>query len=184
MTDFLQLEAKTFVVFGVANRKSVAYHIARTLEEAGALVVYVVRSPARRESLAKLLVDREVLVCDVEDQQQIDRVSREVAERHSVVHGLVHSIAFASYEDGMQPFHETGRAQFLQAVDISCFSLICLSNAFKDLFDPAASVIAISISTTRMASENYGYMAPIKAALDSSLAFLTKSFSKFSRVRF
>ena len=184
MTDFLQLEAKTFVVFGVANRKSVAYYIARTLEEAGATVVYVVRSPERRESLGKLLIDREILVCDVEDQQQIDRVCRDVAERHPLIHGLVHSIAFASYEDGMRPFHETGRAQFLQAVDISCFSLISLSNAFKDLFDQDASVITISISTTRMASENYGYMAPIKAALDSSLAFLSKSFSKFSRVRF
>jgi enoyl-[acyl-carrier protein] reductase I len=54
----------------------------------------------------------------------------------------------------------------------------------KDLLEPDASVVAISISTTRMASENYGYMAPIKAALDSSLAFLAKSFSKFSQVRF
>jgi enoyl-[acyl-carrier protein] reductase I len=81
VTDFLQLEAKTFVVFGVANRKSVAYYIARTLEEAGATVVYVVRSPERRESLGKLLIDREILVCDVEDQQQIDRVCRDVAER-------------------------------------------------------------------------------------------------------
>ena len=72
----------------------------------------------------------------------------------------------------------------MQAVDISCYSLIALSNALKDLLDPDASVVTISISTTRMASENYGYMAPIKAALDSSLVFLAKSFSNFSRVRF
>ncbi|MFI4876066.1 MAG: SDR family oxidoreductase, partial [Blastopirellula sp. JB062] len=67
---------------------------------------------------------------------------------------------------------------------ISCFSLTALSNALKELFAPDASVVTISISTTRMASENYGFMAPIKAALDSSLAFLAKSFSQFSRVRF
>ncbi len=54
----------------------------------------------------------------------------------------------------------------------------------KDLLDPDASVVTISISTTRMASENYGFMAPVKAALDSSIAFLAKSFSRFSRVRF
>jgi enoyl-[acyl-carrier protein] reductase I len=54
----------------------------------------------------------------------------------------------------------------------------------KKLFAPDASVVTISISTTRMASESYGYMAPIKAALDSSLAFLAKSFSRFSQVRF
>ena len=56
--------------------------------------------------------------------------------------------------------------------------------ALKELFDPDASIVAVSISTTRMAAENYGFMAPVKAALDSSLAFLAKSFSSFSRVRF
>jgi enoyl-[acyl-carrier protein] reductase I len=84
----------------------------------------------------------------------------------------------------MKPFHETGKQQFLRAVDISCYSLMALSNALKDRLTADASVVTISISTTRMASENYGYMAPIKAALDSSLVFLAKSFSQFSQVRF
>jgi enoyl-[acyl-carrier protein] reductase I len=84
----------------------------------------------------------------------------------------------------MEPFHQTPKAAFLRAVDISCFSLIALSNALQKQFDPDASVVTVSISTTRMAAENYGFMAPVKAALDSSLAFLAKSFSSFSRVRF
>ena len=84
----------------------------------------------------------------------------------------------------MKPFHETPKRAFLRAIDISCYSLMALSNALKDLLEPDASVVTVSISTTRMASENYGYMAPIKAALDSSLAFLAKSFSRFSQVRF
>src|SRR5258705_5381253 len=69
-------------------------------------------------------------------------------------------------------------------MEISWYSLISVSNALKDLLAPDASVVTVSISTTRMASENYGFMAPIKAALDSSLAFLAKSFSQFSRIRF
>ncbi|HDO30753.1 MAG TPA: SDR family oxidoreductase, partial [Desulfobacteraceae bacterium] len=81
-------------------------------------------------------------------------------------------------------FHETLKKDFLQAVDISCFSLIAISNHFKDLLADDGSVVTISISTTRMAAENYGYMAPVKAALESSLCFLAKSFSAFSRVRF
>jgi len=97
---------------------------------------------------------------------------------------LVHTDHNHSAGGYVRPFHETPKKAFLQAVDISCFSLISLSNALKDLFDPDASVVTLSISTTRMASENYGYMAPIKAALDSSLAFLAKSFSRFSRIRF
>jgi enoyl-[acyl-carrier protein] reductase I len=182
--DFLQLAGKPILVCGVANRKSVAYFIARTLEEAGARVLYVVRDAALRESVAKLAGAAEVLVCDVEQPAQIEGLGRALAERGVRLHGLVHSIAFADYAGGWKPFHETGKREFLQALDISCYSLIALSNALKDVLDPDASVVTISISTTRMASENYGYMAPIKAALDSSLAFLAKSFSKFSRVRF
>ena len=68
---------------------------------------------------------------------------------------------------------------------ISCFSLMALSNAFRDLLNKEqGSVVATSISTTRMAAENYGYMAPVKAALDSAVCFLAKSFSAFSKVRF
>jgi len=182
--DFLRLAGKDFLVFGVANRKSVAYHIGKQLESCGARVVYVVRSIQRRDSVAKSLSGSEIRVCDVEFPEQIARLRDELAAEGRVFHGLVHSIAFADYSDGMKPFHETGKAQFLRAVDISCYSLIAVSNALRDLLDPDASVVALSISTTRMASENYGYMAPIKAALDSSLAFLAKSFSRFSRVRF
>ena len=182
--DFLQLAGKSVLVFGVANRKSVAYHIGKTLAEVGAEVVYVVRSEQRKESLAKLLADHEVYVCDVEFEDQIQRLRDEIAKRHTTFHGLVHSIAFADYEGGMKPFHETGKKQFLRTVDISCYSLTALANTFKDMLDQDASVVTISISTTRMASENYGFMAPIKAALDSSLTFLAKSFSQFSRIRF
>jgi enoyl-[acyl-carrier protein] reductase I len=184
MTDFLRLSGKSILVFGVANKKSVAWHIAKSLTEAGARVVYVVRSEARKQSLQKLVADAPVHVCDVEYEDQIASLKEQLTATGERFAGVVHSIAFADFSDGMKPFHETTKKQFLQAVDISCYSLIALCNALKDLLEPDASVVTISISTTRMASENYGYMAPIKAALDSSLAFLTKSFSNFSRVRF
>ena len=96
----------------------------------------------------------------------------------------MHSIAFADYSDGWKPFHESPKEAFLEAVDVSAFSLVNLSNALKDLFTPDASVVTISISTTTMAAENYGFMAPAKAALDSAVVFLAKSFSAFSNVRF
>ncbi|QDV82553.1 Enoyl-[acyl-carrier-protein] reductase [NADPH] FabI [Stieleria magnilauensis] len=182
--DFLQMSGKTYLVLGVANKKSVAYAIARIIEQSGGKVIYAVRSQARKESTAKLLRDRDVRVCDVEHQDQIDALANQLGDEGVTLAGMVHSIAFADYPDGIRPFHETTRQQFLQAVDISAYSLINLSNALKDRFAPDASVVTIGISTTRMASESYGFMAPIKAALESSLAFLTKSFSRFSRVRF
>src|SRR5436190_609570 len=97
-TDFLQLSGKTILVFGVANKKSVAWHIGRVLAESGTSVVYAVRSEARRASLAKLLPDAEIHVCDVERPDEIARLQGAVAARHGKIQGLVHSIAFADYE--------------------------------------------------------------------------------------
>jgi enoyl-[acyl-carrier protein] reductase I len=182
--DFLGLSGKTVLVMGVANKKSVAYRIARVIEQAGAEVIYSVRSESRKESLAKLLSGRKVIVCDVADQSQIGALAGKLESDGVQLAGLVHSIAFAAYPEGIRPFHETTREQFLQAIDISAYSLTSVCNALKDRFVRDASVVTIGISTTRMASESYGFMAPIKAALESSLAFLTKSFSRFSEVRF
>ena len=183
--DFLQLIGKTILIFGLANRKSVAWHVAEVLQAAGAQVIFSVRCEQRKESVAKLVGQSPVYVCDVEDQHQIDQLRADVGKSHDPIHGIVHSVAFADYSAGWQPFHKTPRAAFLQAVDVSCFSVVAIANAFGDLLDKElGSVVTISISTTRMAAENYGYMAPVKAALDSSVCFLAKSFSKFSSVRF
>ncbi len=182
--DFLQLSGKRFLVFGVANKKSVAYKIGQQLCEVGAEPVFVVRSEARREQVAKLFPERPVYICDVEQQSHIDALAAQLKQDFDGFFGFVHSIAFADYSDGIHPFHETTRRQFLQAIDISCFSFVALADALKDQLDKQGSVVTISISTTRMASESYGFMAPVKAALDASLAFLTKSFSRFSEVRF
>ncbi len=183
--DFLRLKGKQVLVFGLANKKSVAYAIAKVLVEAGAELIHVVRSEERAVTCRKLFPDSPVFICDVEDEAEIIRVRDEIAAHtDKALAGLVHSLAFANYSEGMQPFHATVKQDFLQAMDISCFSLIALANHFKELLAPDASVVTISISTTRMAAENYGYMAPIKAALDASLCFLAKSFSAFSHVRF
>lgn len=182
--DFLQLCGKRIVVFGVANRKSVAYHIVEELLAAEAEVVLVVQTPAIRDSAAKLLPGLVVFVCDVEQQDQIDTLARDLSQQYDRLDGIVHSLAFGDYSGGPKPFHETERTQMLRAFDISCFSLVAIADALKGQLARDASVVTVSISTTRMASENYGFMAPIKAALDSSLAFLAKSFSGFSEVRF
>ena len=183
--DFLKLVDKKIIVFGLANRKSVACAIAKVLQEAGAEVIHVVRSTLRKETAEKLFPGARVFICDVENEENIERVKKEIGDSiDGKIHGIVHSIAFANYTDGFKPFHETNKKDFLQAIDISCFSLLAICKHFKELLDENGSVVTISISTTRMAAENYGYMAPIKAALESSLCFLAKSFSGFSNIRF
>jgi enoyl-[acyl-carrier protein] reductase I len=183
--SFIDFSGKTAVVFGVANRKSVAYFIAKTLESAGAAVVYVVRDAELKASLEeKLLAGRDVYACNVESGDEIKSVCARIGEKYRPVHSVVHSIAYANYSGGIKPFHETNKADFLQAMDISCFSFIRIADALKAYMDPDGAFVTVSISSTRMASESYGFMAPVKAALDSSVAFLAKSFSRFSRVRF
>ncbi len=182
--DFLQLSEKRFLIFGVANKKSVAYAVAQMLLQEGATVALVVKDAGIQEKVRKLFPETHIFCCDVEQEEDIKRLRNEVGNEFDSFDGILHSLAFADFSEGMKPFHETSKKAFLQALDISCFSLISISRYFSDLLQERASVVTISISTTRMASENYGYMAPIKAALDSSLAFLTKSFSSFSKIRF
>lgn len=184
MSDFLQLSGKTFLVQGVANKKSVAWLIAKSLEEQGARVLYAVRSEARKKSVESLLADRPVFVCDVEQEGACERLAAEVAAAgFAPLHGLVHSIAFANYSEGFKTFAETKRADFVQATAISAFSLVELTRAFKPLLAPHASVVTIGISSLLVTPDNYGYMGPIKAALESCARFLAKSLSADTAIR-
>jgi enoyl-[acyl-carrier protein] reductase I len=215
--DYLNIAGKTYVVFGVANRKSVAWQIARALEEQGACVIYSVRSEARKKSLESLLAGKPVFICDVENENAPARLAAEIAAagaaalqsdptpRHAagaaesrnaglqtgptssrsapIIHGIVHSIAFANYAGGFKPFHETKRADFLQATTISAFSLVEIASAFKPQLAPDASIVSIGISSLLVTPDNYGYMGPIKAALESASRFLAKSFSADAATR-
>ena len=185
MSDFLQLAGKKILVFGVANKKSVAWAIAQSLEEQGAKVIYSVRSEARKKSLDALLAGKPVHVCDVEQEGAATKLASELAAaKHAPLHGIVHSIAFANYAEGFKAFHETKRADFLQATAVSAFSLVEIARALKPHLATDASVVTIGISSLLVTPDNYGYMGPIKATLESSVRFLAKSFSADSAVRF
>ena len=185
MSDFLNVAGKTFLVMGVANRKSVAWHIAKSLEEQGARVVYSVRSEARKKSLDAMLAGKPVLVCDVEDEGAATKLAADVAAGgFAPLHGFVHSIAYANYSEGFKAFHETPRKDFLQANAISAFSFVEVANALKPHLARDASCVTIGISSLTVTPDNYGYMGPIKAALESAARFLAKSFSADTEVRF
>jgi enoyl-[acyl-carrier protein] reductase I len=176
-SDWLGLAGRTVLVTGVANKRSIAAHVHRGLVEAGAVPVHVVRDAAAREATSALLDGVEVHVCDVERQGEIDALAARLVAGGVRLSGLVHSIAFANYERGVRPFHETERADFLQAVDVSCYSLVALCRALAPCLEGGASVVTMSISHTHLAAESYGYMAPVKAALDAAVVFLAKSLA-------
>lgn len=180
--SFLQLQDKTFLITGVANKKSVAYFVAKTLEGEGAKIVLTVQSAEHFEKVQRLFPNSLIEILDVEKEADFLKLNKVFSEKEIVLNGLLHSMAFANYSEGIKPFHETPWSDYAQAARISCFSLSELANALKDHFDPNASVVTISISNTKATS--YGYMGPIKAMLDSTVGYLAKSFSAFSRVRF
>lgn len=181
--NFLQLNGQKIVIFGVANRKSVAFHIANVLAEAGAELIFSVQKPEAEAVIAKFFPHSAVYPCDFSDDAAMQQTAKVIATNHGVIYGLVHSVAFANYSEGIKAFHETLRRDFLEAMDISCFSFIRMAGLMKPHMDPNGAMIAISISTTKMAAESYGYMAPIKAALDSSICFLAKSLSADTGIR-
>ena len=157
MTDFLGLSGRNFLVFGVANRKSVAWFVGRSLEEQGARVYYSVRSEARRKSLEAQLAGKPVFVCDVEEEGAVERLAAAVAAAGACpIDGIVHSIAFANFQEGPKPFHETRRADFLQSAAISAFSLVEIARAFKPHLATDASVVTIGISSLAVTPDNYG----------------------------
>jgi enoyl-[acyl-carrier protein] reductase I len=173
--DFLGLTNKTFYIAGVANKKSVAYFSAKTLIENSAKCIFSVQRPEQIDAVKKLFPGSEVFVYDVEKDTDL------ALKINQKIDGFLHSLAFANFSEGPKPFHETKREDYLQAAQISSFSLVEMSNQLKELFTENASIVTISISNTKATS--YGYLGPIKAMLDATVPFLAKSFSEFSKVR-
>jgi enoyl-[acyl-carrier protein] reductase I len=173
--DFLGIKGKTFYIAGVANKKSLASFCAKTLIEQGAHCLFSVQKPDQVDAVKKLFPESAVFVFDVEKDHNLG------LKVNQKIDGFLHSLAFANFSQGPRPFHETKREDYLQAAQISCFSLVEMSLQLKDLFTQEASIVTISISNTRATS--YGYLGPIKAMLDATVPYLAKSFSEFSQVR-
>ena len=177
--DFLGVSGKAFFIAGVANKKSVAYFSAKTLIENGAKCLFSVQRAEQVDAVKKLFPDSPVFIFDVEKDPKA--LPLEIKKHTDKLDGFLHSLAFANFSEGIKPFHETKREDYLQAAQISCFSLVEVSNALKEIFTEDASIVTISISNTRATS--YGYLGPIKAMLDATVPFLAKSFSSFSKIR-
>ena len=179
---FLQLEGKHFFITGVANKKSIAYFVAKGILDNGGKVSLSIQSEEQRVKVEKLFPNAPIYVCDVESESSLNNLSQQLKAANQQFDGFLHSIAFANFSEGIKPFHETKTADFLQATNISCFSLVSLSKVLKDFLKEDAAVVALSISNTTAVS--YGYLGPIKAALEHAVIYLAKSFSEFSRIRF
>ncbi len=178
MQPLIDFKDKTYLITGVANKKSIAYFVAKSLLDQQANVILTVQNEELREKVQTLFPQTPIHLCDVEQETQVQALGTKLSGIK--LDGMLHSLAFAKLSN--KPFHETPVVDFLQAAHISCYSLTSLSNALKKYFTNEASVATVTISDTKATA--YGYMGPIKAALQASVAYLAKSFSEFSQVRF
>ena len=179
--NFLDVENKSYYIAGVANKKSVAYHTAKVLLENGAKVIFSAQNDKNLSSIDKLFPDSPKFILDVENEADLKLVKKNILKHTDTLHGFVHSMAFANFSNGLVPFHETLRADYLQACQISSFSLVEISNQISTLLTENASIVTVSISNTQATS--YGYLGPIKAMLETTVKYLAKSFSLDKSVR-
>ena len=173
MTGLLQ--GKTALIFGVANDHSIAWGIAQALHAEGARMgfSYAVESLERRvRPLAETLGATFVEPCDVTSDEQIDTMFGRAAQQLGVVDILVHAVAFAGRDELSRPYHLTSRAGFLNALDISAYSLTALTRAAAPLMKNGGSVLALTYYGSEKVMPNYNVMGIAKAALEASVRYL------------
>jgi enoyl-[acyl-carrier protein] reductase I len=164
------LEGKTALVFGVANKRSIAWGIAQAMHEQGAEIGFSYAFPKlerRVRPLAESVDARLVEECSVTDDDAIDRVFEKVEQVYGAIDVLVHSIAYAEREDLTGRFVDTGRAGFKTALEISAYSLVALARRAEKLMPHGGSIVTITAYGGVAVLPQYNVMGVAKAALES-----------------
>jgi enoyl-[acyl-carrier protein] reductase I len=171
------LDGKTGIIFGVANKRSIAWAIAQALSREGMQLAFTYQGDRLKESVEELTakMDGSVLCpCDVTVDAEIDAVFRNVGEKFGKLDALVHSVAFAPREDMENEFVNTTRAGFKMAHDISAYSLVGLTRAAMPLMEKTGggSVLAMTYYGAEKAVEGYNVMGVAKASLEATVRYL------------
>ena len=175
--DLLQIKDKNIVVMGVANERSIAWGIAKRLLEAGANVIFTYRKDRSKSKLDKVLADyteynTAVIQCDVNSDESITSAFQQIVEQYGVIHGIVHSVAFAHAEDLKNRFVETSRDGYAFAQDTSAYSLVAVANAARPFMTEGGSIVTMSYLGGDRVLEGYNVMGVAKAALEASVRYL------------
>ena len=171
-------EGKRALVLGVANKRSIAWAIARRLADGGAQIAFTFQGERIEKNVRELAESASsplVTELDVRDDGAIERVFGEVS---SVFDGkldiLVHSVAFAAAEDLEGRFTDTPRDRFWMAIDVSAYSLVATARAAEPLMEAAGggSIVTMTYLGGERAVPHYNVMGVAKATLDSSVKYL------------
>lgn len=172
------LENKKGIIFGVANKRSIAWATAQALHEAGAELAFTYQGDRLKENVESLTSETMpkslLLSCDVTKQEQVDEAFRSVGERFGKLDFLIHSIAFAPREALGGEYLSTTRDAFVTALEISAYSLPQLARAAAPLMTEGGSIVCMSYYGAEKVVSGYNVMGVAKAALEASTRYLAK----------
>lgn len=178
MADLINLAGKTAVVFGLANKRSIAWGIAQKLHEGGAELAICYqneRMKAEAHGLIEELPGAEGFQCDVSSDGEIATLFEQLKERYGKLDVLVHAVAFAPAEDMHGDFVNTSREGFRIAHDVSVYSLIAVSRAATPLMTEGGSIITLTYYGAEKVVPHYNVMGVAKAALEATVRYLASS---------
>ncbi len=173
------LAGKNALVFGVANKRSIAWGIAKALHAHGANVGLSYAGPVlerRVRPLGESIGATFIEPCDVTDDAAIAAVAQKAGEHFGQIDILIHSIAHADREELQGPYYRTSREGFHMALDISAYSLVALAGAFQPLLRRGGALVALTYYGAEKVAPNYNVMGVAKAALEASVRYLAYDF--------
>jgi enoyl-[acyl-carrier protein] reductase I len=170
------LAGKTGIVFGVANKRSIAWAIAQAWHKAGAKLAFTYQGERLKDNVEELAgtfgADTLILPCDVTRDEDIANVFKAVAEKFSKLDLLLHSVAYAPKEALEGEFVNTNREAFRVAHDVSAYSLVALARSAAPLMTDGGSIVAMSYYGAEKVVPHYNVMGVAKAALEASTRYL------------
>jgi len=175
------LQGRTAVVFGVANKRSIAWAIARQMQQAGAQLAITYQNERLKQEAADLIAElpnAQAFQCDVSRDEEIAQLFEQLKERYGRLDVLVHSIAYAPAEDLKGDFTDTSRDGFRIALDTSAYSLVALARAARPLMTEGGSIMTMTYYGSARVIPRYNVMGVAKAALEASVRYLAYDLGK------
>ena len=175
------LENKFGIIFGVANKRSIAWATAQALSEAGARLAFTYQGERLKENVESLTQDMAgslILPCDVMKPEEVEGTFKRVREEFGRLDFLVHSIAYAPKEELEGAFVDTSREGFQIALEVSAYSLASLARAAVPLMTNGGSIVSMTYYGAEKVVPNYNVMGVAKAALESCTRYLAADLGK------
>jgi len=173
--NMIDLTGKTAVIFGLANKRSIAWGVAQKLHQAGATLAICYQNERMKleaEGLIAELPGASGFQCDVSNDDEIETLFAQLKDKYGKLDAVVHAVAFAPAADLRGDFLMTSRDGFRTAMDVSVYSLIAVTRGAAPLMAEGGSVMTMSYYAAEKVVPNYNVMALAKSALESAVRYL------------